>query len=144
MIHSEVGVFYSLCLLPAAAAMFWKFDLHTSSQLEALLEKGDVTLTELMEEEDLLQECKAQNRRLAFNISPCTLFISISISNANKCLLAPLWAPGCWSSCPRTPACKSCCTSSPQSHLLVWKSSNASSESMHTCTYVQSVTGMLQ
>ncbi|CAB1313733.1 unnamed protein product, partial [Coregonus sp. 'balchen'] len=43
--------------------MFWKFDLHTSSQLEALLEKDDVTLTELMEEEDVLQECKAQNRR---------------------------------------------------------------------------------
>ncbi|XP_075998299.1 serine/threonine-protein phosphatase 6 regulatory subunit 2 isoform X2 [Genypterus blacodes] len=44
--------------------MFWKFDLHTSSHLEALLDKEDVTLTELMEEEDVLQECKAQNRRL--------------------------------------------------------------------------------
>uniref|UniRef100_A0A7N6BNE4 Protein phosphatase 6, regulatory subunit 2b n=1 Tax=Anabas testudineus TaxID=64144 RepID=A0A7N6BNE4_ANATE len=44
--------------------MFWKFDLHTSSHLEALLDKEDVTLSELMEEEDVLQECKAQNRRL--------------------------------------------------------------------------------
>ncbi|KAM3609237.1 uncharacterized protein V6R79_011613 [Siganus canaliculatus] len=44
--------------------MFWKFDLHTSSHLEALLDKEDVTLAELMEEEDVLQECKAQNRRL--------------------------------------------------------------------------------
>ncbi|XP_028287920.1 serine/threonine-protein phosphatase 6 regulatory subunit 2 isoform X2 [Parambassis ranga] len=44
--------------------MFWKFDLHTSSHLEALLDKEDVTLFELMEEEDVLQECKAQNRRL--------------------------------------------------------------------------------
>ncbi|XP_044211641.1 serine/threonine-protein phosphatase 6 regulatory subunit 2 isoform X2 [Thunnus albacares] len=44
--------------------MFWKFDLHTSSHLEALLDKEDVTLIELMEEEDVLQECKAQNRRL--------------------------------------------------------------------------------
>uniref|UniRef100_A0A3B5MTY8 Protein phosphatase 6, regulatory subunit 2b n=1 Tax=Xiphophorus couchianus TaxID=32473 RepID=A0A3B5MTY8_9TELE len=44
--------------------MFWKFDLHTSSHLEALLDKEDVTLTELMDEEDVLQECKAQNRRL--------------------------------------------------------------------------------
>lgn len=43
--------------------MFWKFDLHTSSHLEALLDKEDVTLTELMDEEDVLQECKAQNRR---------------------------------------------------------------------------------
>lgn len=44
--------------------MFWKFDLHTSSHLEALLDKEDVTLSELMDEEDVLQECKAQNRRL--------------------------------------------------------------------------------
>uniref|UniRef100_A0A674N5X5 Protein phosphatase 6 regulatory subunit 2 n=1 Tax=Takifugu rubripes TaxID=31033 RepID=A0A674N5X5_TAKRU len=44
--------------------MFWKFDLHTSSHLEALLDKEDVTLAELMDEEDVLQECKAQNRRL--------------------------------------------------------------------------------
>ncbi|KAM9854381.1 serine/threonine-protein phosphatase 6 regulatory subunit 2 [Aulostomus maculatus] len=44
--------------------MFWKFDLHTTSHLEALLDKEDVTLTELMDEEDVLQECKAQNRRL--------------------------------------------------------------------------------
>ncbi|XP_047451518.1 serine/threonine-protein phosphatase 6 regulatory subunit 2 isoform X2 [Mugil cephalus] len=44
--------------------MFWKFDLHTSSHLEALLDKEDVTLLELMDEEDVLQECKAQNRRL--------------------------------------------------------------------------------
>ncbi|XP_064785884.1 serine/threonine-protein phosphatase 6 regulatory subunit 2 isoform X2 [Oncorhynchus masou masou] len=52
--------------------MFWKFDLHTSSQLEALLQKDDVTLTELMEEEDVLQECKAQNRRLLVFLSQDT------------------------------------------------------------------------
>lgn len=38
--------------------------MHTSSHLEALLDKEDVTLTELLDEEDVLQECKAQNRRL--------------------------------------------------------------------------------
>uniref|UniRef100_A0A673BZ66 Protein phosphatase 6, regulatory subunit 2b n=1 Tax=Sphaeramia orbicularis TaxID=375764 RepID=A0A673BZ66_9TELE len=32
------------------------FDLHTSSHLEALLDKEDVTLTELLDEEDVLQE----------------------------------------------------------------------------------------
>uniref|UniRef100_A0A6Q2YYZ6 Protein phosphatase 6, regulatory subunit 2b n=1 Tax=Esox lucius TaxID=8010 RepID=A0A6Q2YYZ6_ESOLU len=48
------------------------FDLHTSSQLEALLEKDDVTLTELMDEEDVLQECKAQNRRLLVFLSQDT------------------------------------------------------------------------
>ncbi|KAL0968353.1 hypothetical protein UPYG_G00265760 [Umbra pygmaea] len=52
--------------------MFWKFDLHTSSQLEALLEKDDVTLTELMDEEDVLQECKAQNHRLLVFLSQDT------------------------------------------------------------------------
>uniref|UniRef100_G3PHF1 Protein phosphatase 6, regulatory subunit 2b n=1 Tax=Gasterosteus aculeatus aculeatus TaxID=481459 RepID=G3PHF1_GASAC len=49
--------------------MFWKFDLHTSSHLEALLNKEDVTLIELMNEEDVLQECKAQNRRLLSFVS---------------------------------------------------------------------------
>ncbi|XP_070610736.1 serine/threonine-protein phosphatase 6 regulatory subunit 2 isoform X2 [Erythrolamprus reginae] len=44
--------------------MFWKFDLNTTSQVDRLLEKADVTLRELMDEDDLLQECKAQNRKL--------------------------------------------------------------------------------
>ncbi|GAA6087245.1 serine/threonine-protein phosphatase 6 regulatory subunit 2 [Tachysurus ichikawai] len=44
--------------------MFWKFDLHTASQVDKLLEKEDVTLTELLDEDDVLQECKAQNQRL--------------------------------------------------------------------------------
>lgn len=52
--------------VPVTSAMFWKFDLHTSSHLEALLDKEDVTLAELMEEEDVLQECKAQNRRFVY------------------------------------------------------------------------------
>lgn len=47
-----------------AVAMFWKFDLHTTSHIDQLLDREDVTLKELMEEEDLLQECKAQNHRL--------------------------------------------------------------------------------
>uniref|UniRef100_A0A8C6TKZ5 Protein phosphatase 6, regulatory subunit 2a n=1 Tax=Neogobius melanostomus TaxID=47308 RepID=A0A8C6TKZ5_9GOBI len=51
------------------AAMFWKFDLHTSSHIEQLLEREDVTLRELMEEDDILQECKAQNRRLLLFLS---------------------------------------------------------------------------
>ncbi|XP_032077918.1 serine/threonine-protein phosphatase 6 regulatory subunit 2 isoform X3 [Thamnophis elegans] len=44
--------------------MFWKFDLNTTSHVDKLLEKEDVTLRELMEEDDVLQECKAQNRKL--------------------------------------------------------------------------------
>ncbi|XP_043921912.1 serine/threonine-protein phosphatase 6 regulatory subunit 3 [Protopterus annectens] len=45
--------------------MFWRFDLHTpSSHINTLLVKEDVTLTELMDEEDVVLECKAQNRKL--------------------------------------------------------------------------------
>ncbi|XP_026182713.1 serine/threonine-protein phosphatase 6 regulatory subunit 2a isoform X2 [Mastacembelus armatus] len=49
--------------------MFWKFDLHTTSHIDQLLDKEDVTLRELMEEDDVLQECKAQNRRLLLFLS---------------------------------------------------------------------------
>ncbi|XP_047641829.1 serine/threonine-protein phosphatase 6 regulatory subunit 2 isoform X1 [Phacochoerus africanus] len=44
--------------------MFWKFDLNTTSHIDKLLDQEDVTLRELMDEDDILQECKAQNRRL--------------------------------------------------------------------------------
>uniref|UniRef100_A0A5F9CU61 Protein phosphatase 6 regulatory subunit 2 n=1 Tax=Oryctolagus cuniculus TaxID=9986 RepID=A0A5F9CU61_RABIT len=44
--------------------MFWKFDLNTTSHVDKLLDKEHVTLQELMDEDDLLQECKAQNRKL--------------------------------------------------------------------------------
>lgn len=44
--------------------MFWKFDLNTTSQVDKLLDKEHVTLQELMDEDDILQECKAQNQKL--------------------------------------------------------------------------------
>ncbi|XP_060100518.1 serine/threonine-protein phosphatase 6 regulatory subunit 2 [Heteronotia binoei] len=44
--------------------MFWKFDVNTTSHVDKLLAKPDVTLRELMDEDDLLQECRAQNRKL--------------------------------------------------------------------------------
>ncbi|OCT70945.1 serine/threonine-protein phosphatase 6 regulatory subunit 1 isoform X2 [Xenopus laevis] len=44
--------------------MFWKFDLHTSSHVDTLLERENVTLYELLDEEDVLQECKVVNRKL--------------------------------------------------------------------------------
>ncbi|XP_058883379.1 serine/threonine-protein phosphatase 6 regulatory subunit 2-like isoform X1 [Acipenser ruthenus] len=49
--------------------MFWKFDLHTTSHVDKLLDKEDVTLRELMDEDDILQECKAQNSRLLLFLS---------------------------------------------------------------------------
>uniref|UniRef100_A0A8C0R2G8 Protein phosphatase 6 regulatory subunit 1 n=1 Tax=Canis lupus dingo TaxID=286419 RepID=A0A8C0R2G8_CANLU len=47
-----------------SGAMFWKFDLHTSSHLDTLLEREDLSLLELLDEEDVLQECKVVNRKL--------------------------------------------------------------------------------
>ncbi|XP_023365232.1 serine/threonine-protein phosphatase 6 regulatory subunit 2 isoform X3 [Otolemur garnettii] len=44
--------------------MFWKFDLNTTSHVDKLLDKEQVTLRELMDEDDILQECKAQNQKL--------------------------------------------------------------------------------
>ncbi|XP_047599378.1 serine/threonine-protein phosphatase 6 regulatory subunit 2 isoform X9 [Lutra lutra] len=44
--------------------MFWKFDLNTTSHVDKLLDREDVTLRELMDEDDVLQECKAQNQKL--------------------------------------------------------------------------------
>ncbi|KAJ8417678.1 hypothetical protein AAFF_G00225210 [Aldrovandia affinis] len=56
---------------PSRNIMFWKFDLHTSSHIDTLLERDDVTLTEVMDEEDVLQECKALNRKLVnFLVQP--------------------------------------------------------------------------
>lgn len=43
--------------------MFWKFALE-SSGLDTLLAKEDVTLLELLDEEDVLQECKIPNDKL--------------------------------------------------------------------------------
>lgn len=43
--------------------MFWKFHLDASG-LETLLAKQDVTLKEVLDEEDILQECKTQNGKL--------------------------------------------------------------------------------
>ncbi|KAM3822458.1 serine/threonine-protein phosphatase 6 regulatory subunit 1 isoform 4-T4 [Vipera latastei] len=53
------------------ATMFWKFDLHTTSHIDTLLERGNVTLFELLDEEDVLQECKVVNRKLVdFLVQP--------------------------------------------------------------------------
>ncbi|XP_068220678.1 serine/threonine-protein phosphatase 6 regulatory subunit 3 isoform X9 [Palaemon carinicauda] len=44
--------------------MFWKYNFGSSAHIETLLQKDDVTLYELMDEAELLQECKAQNKNL--------------------------------------------------------------------------------
>ncbi|KAL9390905.1 hypothetical protein Peur_014825 [Populus x canadensis] len=45
--------------------MFWKLtSLSTSSPVESLLDKDNFTLEELLDEEEIIQECKALNTRL--------------------------------------------------------------------------------
>lgn len=44
--------------------MFWKFDLHPNSSLDTILSKEECTLSEILDEDDVLQECKSQNRKL--------------------------------------------------------------------------------
>lgn len=44
--------------------MFWASSYVSSPQVEALLSKQDFTLYELMDIDDILQECKSQNKKL--------------------------------------------------------------------------------
>ena len=44
---------------------FWStFDFHTESNVDKLLNKPDCTLEELLDEDELIQECRSQNRTL--------------------------------------------------------------------------------
>ncbi|KAF7725566.1 hypothetical protein EC973_009521 [Apophysomyces ossiformis] len=44
--------------------MFWRFGFHNSSAIDALLDREDITLEHILEEEDLLQETKSHNQKL--------------------------------------------------------------------------------
>eukprot|EP00288_Rhodomonas_lens_P007255 CAMPEP_0177725400 /NCGR_PEP_ID=MMETSP0484_2-20121128/19230_1 /TAXON_ID=354590 /ORGANISM="Rhodomonas lens, Strain RHODO" /LENGTH=674 /DNA_ID=CAMNT_0019237909 /DNA_START=137 /DNA_END=2158 /DNA_ORIENTATION=- len=44
--------------------MFWRLGFAQTSPVEQLLENADVTLKELLDEEDLIQECKQLNKKL--------------------------------------------------------------------------------
>ncbi|XP_015927661.1 serine/threonine-protein phosphatase 6 regulatory subunit 3 [Parasteatoda tepidariorum] len=60
--------------------MFWRYNLITGSCIETLLDKENVTLKELMDEEDILQECKAQTKKLIdFLIEPEILNKTVSL-----------------------------------------------------------------
>lgn len=44
---------------------FWKtFGFHTVSAIDTLIDSGDFTLEQLLDEEDILQETKTQNKKL--------------------------------------------------------------------------------
>ncbi|KAK9700801.1 sporulation-induced protein, partial [Basidiobolus ranarum] len=44
--------------------MFWRFGFHTVSPVDTLLEKDDLTVEELMDQDDILQELRAANSKL--------------------------------------------------------------------------------
>lgn len=44
--------------------MFWKYHSGAVSHVDTLLEKEGVTLQEILEQEDIIQECKNQNKKL--------------------------------------------------------------------------------
>ncbi|KAL4256787.1 SAPS family protein [Pleurotus pulmonarius] len=44
--------------------MFWRFGFNNASSIDSLLDKEDVSLEAILDEDELLQECKAQNTRL--------------------------------------------------------------------------------
>ncbi|KAI0822811.1 SAPS-domain-containing protein [Trametes gibbosa] len=44
--------------------MFWRFGFHNATAIDSLLDREDVSLEAILDDDDLLQECKAQNTRL--------------------------------------------------------------------------------
>ncbi|KAI9027204.1 SIT4 phosphatase-associated protein-domain-containing protein [Phycomyces nitens] len=78
--------------------MFWRFGFHNPSVIDTLLDRGDVKLDEVLEEEDLLQEAKSHNQKLVdFLVKPenlCLLihYITAPDLDANKRLKYPFLA----------------------------------------------------
>nr|VDC61512.1 unnamed protein product [Brassica rapa] len=58
---SKIGI----CVEAGAGKMFWRMaGLSTASAVEAILDKDNFTLEELLDEDEIIQECKALNGRL--------------------------------------------------------------------------------
>lgn len=64
--------------------MFWRFGFHNPSAIDSLLDKEDVSLDELFEDDDLLQEAKTHNQKLInFLCAPDILKQLIHLITAN-------------------------------------------------------------
>lgn len=60
-----LGYFHPQVFSPSFShLMFWRFGFHNASTLEGIIEKEGSSLNDLMDEEELLQEVKAQNIKL--------------------------------------------------------------------------------
>ncbi|KAF5373617.1 hypothetical protein D9758_000980 [Tetrapyrgos nigripes] len=57
-------IFSSSSLSSSLSTTFYRFGFHNASTIDSLLDKDQVNLESILEEDDLLQECKAQNTRL--------------------------------------------------------------------------------
>lgn len=44
--------------------MFWRFGYNNSSAIDDLLEQEDVTLEDVLTDQDIIQEAKSQNPKL--------------------------------------------------------------------------------
>ena len=44
--------------------MFWRMGFAQTSPIDSLLDTDDFTLQQLLEEEDIIQECKQLNKKL--------------------------------------------------------------------------------
>ena len=67
--------------------MFWKYNTPSTSQIDALLDKVDVGLVEVLEQEDIIQECKNQNKKLVdYLVNPDVLseLVGLIINEPSK------------------------------------------------------------
>lgn len=64
VIESVVSLLILLLIWRLTITMFWKYNSLTVSHLDTLLDKQGVTLQEILEQEDIIQECKSQNKKL--------------------------------------------------------------------------------
>ena len=69
----------------------WQFGFNTPSPIEAVLEKEDVTLEEILAEDDLIQECKAVNPKLV-DLYGCLSAVGCMLLNTHARAFAPLCA----------------------------------------------------
>ena len=50
--------------MPKITESFWKYENLTTNNLDSLLDKEDVTLNEILDNEGVIQECKSKQKKL--------------------------------------------------------------------------------